>query len=311
MSSNNFLQLIELSPSDLKSYDRNKTIFFLNLSPIENHGSHLPLGMDILEGQVISEGVAQKFAHDYPDWKIVFCPPITMGMGLMPGVGSISFKQKTIYKVLVEYLSSLTKKGFKYIFVSGFHGSLRHLVTIDEAIHYINKKYKAKIVSPFGHTFTNILLNKKDLPTKELNKIFKASPGDIHGGMLETSFMLHIRPDLVREYKELNHIDISQKNIFKKAFAFKSALQQGYFGNPAKAEPHIGKLILDDSIDLFYQSLKQAMQDDKFLFNLKSTNYSKYYMRTNFLSNLIIILAMLSGIFAYFSVKSKYSISKK
>ncbi len=298
MQSNNFLQLIELSPSDLKSYDKNKTIFFLNLSPIENHGSHLPLGMDILEGQAISEGVAQKFAYDYPDWKIVFCPPITMGMGLMPGFGSISFKQKTIYKVLVEYLSSLTKKGFKHIFVSGFHGSLRHLVTIDEAVHYINKKYKAKVVSPFGHTFTNILLNKKN-------------PADIHGGMFETSFMLHIRPDLVREYKELNHINISQKNIFKKVFAFKSALQKGYFGNPAKAEPYIGKLILDDSIDMFYHSLKQSMQDDKFLFELKSTNYSKYYMRTNFLSNLIIILALLSGVFAYFNLKSKYIVNKE
>src|SRR5690606_32433312 len=112
---------------------------------------------------------------------------VTMGYGLMPGVGSISIRQSIVRDFLIDYLSSLARKGFQYIFISGFHGGPRHLVAVDEALHYVNKKFGTKILAPFGYCITNIQADLMKLPTDELQILFEENRGDVHGGMLETS----------------------------------------------------------------------------------------------------------------------------
>lgn len=298
------LKLEEISSFDYKKLDRNKTLFFINLSPIENHGAHLPLGMDILQSGAIVEGISNKFQQNYPDWNIVICPVISMGVGTMFGQGSINIRQRVLRDFLIDYLSSFTKRGFKHILVSNFHGEFRHLATIDEAITYINKKYKARVISPFGHYITRILAKKADMSNKELNDIFRSNTGDVHGGMIETSFMLHIRPDLVKDYKSLKRINIFEKNPVKKIVSLKAALKEGYFGNPAVSTPEIGKMVLEESVDTFYNVLDNSIKDPSFAETIKSTGHNKIYLKTNFIRNFSVLLLMVSGLFLFRSQKN-------
>lgn len=299
------LKLEELSQIDYKNLDRYKTVIFINLSPIENHGPHLPLGMDILESGAIIKGLTQKFKENYPDWNAVVCPDITMGVGTMLGQGSIKIRQRVLRDFLIDYLGSFTKRGFKHLVVSGFHGEFRHLATIDEAVGYINRKYDVKVISPFGYYISNILSKKMDMNNKELNDLFRSNVGDVHGGMIETSFMLHIRPDLVKDYKGLKRINIMEKNLFKKALALKDAAKSGYFGNPAVATPEIGEMILNESINNFYHVLDKSIKEPDFANKIKSIGNSKFYLKTDFLRYLSLALFIFSGLFFVYKRKSK------
>ncbi len=302
------IKLEEISSLDYKNLDRSKTVVFINLSPIENHGSHLPLGMDILQSGAIVDGVSKRFRVNYPDWRIIICPTITMGVGTMFGQGSINFRQRVLRDFLIDYLSSFTKRGFKHILVSGFHGEFRHLATIDEAVSYINKKYKASVVSPFGYYVSRILKNKANMSNKELNDIFKNNKGDIHGGMIETSFMLHLRPELVGEYKHLKQINLFDKNIFKRVISAKDAFYSGYFGNPALATPEIGKMVLEESIDTFYNVLDKSIKDPSFSEKIKSIGHGKIHNKTNFLRYLSLAFISIGSIMLYKSKnKSNYT----
>ncbi|MFN8575888.1 MAG: creatininase family protein [Candidatus Sericytochromatia bacterium] len=290
------LKLEELSSLDYKNLDRYKTLFLVNLSPIENHGSHLPLGIDLYESAAVIKGISERFKIDYPDWTIVICPDLTLGLGTMLGQGSINIRQRVLRDFLIDYLSSFAKRGFKHILLSGYHGEIRHCSTIDEAVSYVNKKYNSKIVSPFGYYVSNILSKKIEMKDPELNKIYKSNVGDIHGGMIETSFMLHINKDLVGEYKNLKRINILEKNFFKKIVALKDSYKSGYFGNPAVASPEIGEMVLKESVDNFYYVLDKSIKEPDFIHEVKSLGYKKVYLRTDFFRYISFFLLLFSGL---------------
>jgi len=47
--------------------------------------------------------------------------------------------------------------------------------------------------------------------------------------MIETSFMLHLRYEVVAEYKHLKQINLFDKNIFKRVVSSKDDFCYGYF----------------------------------------------------------------------------------
>ena len=135
------------------------------------------------------------------------------------------------------------------------------------------------------------------MSNKELNDIFRANKGDIHGGMIETSFMLHLRPELVKDYKNLKRINLFDDNIFKRIVSAKDAFKHGYFGNPALATPEIGKMILDESIENFYHVLDNSIKNPNFAESIKSMGHKKIYNKTNFLRYVSLTLIGLGALF--------------
>ncbi|MFN8672973.1 MAG: creatininase family protein [Candidatus Sericytochromatia bacterium] len=283
----------EITPSTLKSFNKSKTIFFVTISPLENHGKHLPYGTDIFEGEGIINNITEKFEKDYPDWNIVLCPPITLGHGAMPGFGSIEIRQHVVRDFLTDYLSSITKLGFKHIFISGFHGNPRHLTAIDEAIIFVNKKYNSNIISPFGYAFMKIFTGKEKIPNKEIEAIFNKNKYDIHGGIFETSLLLHLKPDLVKEHTSMEEINLSVKNPIKKLKAVKKAFTNGYFGNPAGANQEIGENMLNMIVEIFYELLVQSIEDPTIVKKVKNNFHKHPYMRTHFIKKLFLSITFI------------------
>lgn len=297
------IKLDEISSSDFNSLDREKTIFFVTVSPIENHGSHNPLGMDLIESEGINDFLCDKFQNEFNDWTIVRCPVLTMGAGSFPGFGSLAIRPKIVKEFLIDYLSGFAKRGFKYIFVSGFHGSVKHLSAIDEAIHYVNKKYKSKIISPFGYLFTRILSGKIDLNNRELNTLFRENKFDVHGGRFETSMMLYLRPDLVKEHKNLPSSNIELNKPFSAVKKlFKAFNEYGYLGDPSKASTEIGKQIIDETVESFFEIIKKNIEEDNFHIQIRSISWNNPLVKTNFIDKLFSI--------AFFSIAS-YVLLKK
>ncbi len=56
---NAVLRFEELTWKQVDSLDREKSLFVISVSPIEQHGPHLPLGMDFFNGHRIARTVAK------------------------------------------------------------------------------------------------------------------------------------------------------------------------------------------------------------------------------------------------------------
>ncbi len=115
-------KLEELKFTELDSLDRTKTLFTITVSPLEEHGPHLPLGVDLFNGQYFADEISERFLKKYPDWNVIEIPSIAVGSFAFDAPGTLKVRPKIIRELLIDTLSSLAKYEFKYFMISNAHG---------------------------------------------------------------------------------------------------------------------------------------------------------------------------------------------
>jgi creatinine amidohydrolase len=180
------------------------------MSALEVHGHHLPMGMDTWFAGMNAEDLAEEFGNTHPDWTIVLYPPLTLGTDELPLPGSISVKPRVVRDALIGFGNSLAEHGFKYIVVTNGHGGPRQPPAQEEACERVSRKHKIAMIAPSmkvmvpyptGGAFPRI---EEELgrPLTEVEKEALSTGGE-HGAVMETSFMLSYKPELVDDlYKE-------------------------------------------------------------------------------------------------------------
>ena len=66
----NYVELEELVPAN--------TVFFLVISPLEEHAPHLPLGTDVFIAQYFAQKTAEELSQNRPDWNVVLLAPLAV-----------------------------------------------------------------------------------------------------------------------------------------------------------------------------------------------------------------------------------------
>ena len=146
---------------------------------LEQHGLHLPIGTDFLNGVERAKLIAQR--------EDVLVAPI-----LMPGQspyhmgfpGTITLSAETIQAVYVEAAQSLIRHGFKRFLILNAHGGNRAITTF--VVDRINQE-TAGIAVDLGAGAAPFLTGGASGP----------QGFDRHGGTGETSNALYLIPDLV------------------------------------------------------------------------------------------------------------------
>ncbi|MDA0993700.1 MAG: creatininase family protein [Proteobacteria bacterium] len=150
------------------------------VASLEQHGLHLPIGTDYLNGVERAKLIAQRTD--------VLVAPI-----LMPGQspyhmgfpGTITLSSETIQAVYVEAAASLIRHGFKRLMFLNAHGGNSAITTF--IVDRINQE-TAGIAVDLGAAATPYLEGTSIPP----GKVF-----DRHGGVGETSNSLYLIPSLV------------------------------------------------------------------------------------------------------------------
>jgi creatinine amidohydrolase len=254
----------------IDALDRDTTVLYLSSSPLEVHGPHLPTCTDIAEADALFERMVPKLKARHPEMQFVRLPPLYVAADVLPHVGSIKFRQGTIRRVFDDLGRSLCSQGFKYIWIGGFHGGPRHFIPIEMAAEAVNRRYDACMISVFGLMLRELTGGRTDLADvlDHLDGLDRADlEGDAHGGVVETSMMLHIlgqhvdpvyrelepmTVDLEREKLGLEPLGLedggrpSLSKILESLFAkLKYYERNTYSGAPAKASPELGGDIYD------------------------------------------------------------------
>jgi len=226
------LKYEELSSQRLANLDRDKTAFFVPISPLEGHGPHLPLGVDYFNAVFFAESIARITLQRRPDFQAVLMPGIPLGTGVYRQPGSVRISSISLYDLVKGLGGSLASWDFRYIFLLSGHGSPKHIVAIDSACLKISRKHNINMHNLSGSLairflkgeFTERISSLMPRPfTDEDREHFKT---DIHGGWWETSMMLLLRPDLVDvDYANLPSVKKDRNNI-----------SSGYYGSPARAD---------------------------------------------------------------------------
>ena len=284
----NIYRLEELSTTKLDQMNREHTVVILTVSPLEEHGPHLPLGVDALTAQYFTEALAERIVRQRPGWQVVLTPTLYLGSFTFDHVGTMKVRQRVVRDLVVDYGASLARGGFKYLLISNGHAGPGHLVALEEAARIVSRRYGIRMASFTGHLAWRFLTGKyleqiegrlgRPLSQEER----QAFREDAHGGWWETSMMLLLRPDLVDPvYRQLPSSSYGWLDRLRPNYPLKNG-GQGYVGHPALADAEFarasGQVLLDAGMELLDKLLDGRLRSDE----QHSPFFRLIVFRTNF-----------------------------
>lgn len=174
-----------LTTTDFPPADVERAVAVLPVSAVEQHGPHLPLATDAL----INEGVIARLLEDGVDGvRVMVLPALEVGDSLehtrFPG--TLSIDSRTLLETWLEVGRSVARAGVRKLVVFNSHGGQVPLVDL-AAVHL---RATERLLVARVHSF------RLGVP----DGLFAADElaHGLHGGEVETSLMLHLRPELVR-----------------------------------------------------------------------------------------------------------------
>lgn len=161
-----------------------EAVAVLPLGATEQHGPHLPVSTD----SCIAHGMVEAVVARQPALaKALFLPVLDVTNSVehtdMPG--TLSLGRDLTFKLIMELARSVQRAGVNKLVIINAHGG--NVAVMVDASHAIRAELSMLCVA------TNWM--RLGLPDGIIEAEHKAL--DIHGGQLETSIMLALRPDLV------------------------------------------------------------------------------------------------------------------
>ena len=281
-------QLEEMSMPALDALDRARTLVIITVSPLEEHGPHLPLGVDAFTARHFAERIAARLVAERAGWSAVLTPTLHLGSFTFEAVGTVTVRQRVVRDVLVDYGASLARAGFRHLLISNGHAGPTHLTALDEAAAIVSRRHGVTMASLSGHLAWGFLNGRflgdveRALGRSLTEAERKAFADDAHGGWWETSMMLMLRPELVdQQYRDLPPATYSLPAKLRRNYPLRDG-GQGYVGHPAMADLDFAKATTDVLVD-FSLELVNGLLDGHIKASGRRSPYTLMpFFRTNF-----------------------------
>ena len=224
---------------------KDKTIIFLPLGAIEEHGPHLPLATDALGAADLARATADQFKASHPDWAVLVAPLVPYGhadygMGFS---GNISIRAEVLREYIRDICESQARHGYRNLVVVGHQMEPRHMVGVQQAVDDVRSRYPIRIVSPTEALLLGMVEAKEEELAADAEGEHVSEDDDApsfgHASVGETSMVLYHYPELVdREMLALlPEYDVGFPDNLNDKPDFKEArMELGYSGDPTWAE---------------------------------------------------------------------------
>jgi len=217
------MRMAEMSSPAFAEAVKGDPIVFLPIGAVEAHGPHLPLGTDTFQPEFVVNAVCERVGG-------LIAPTINYGQHSstrnLPGTIDISFD--TLRALIMDILDALRRNGVrKVVVISGHFGS----------VHRAAVKLACERAARQGMRV--MFLSDYELAELRASAVSGGLP-DGHGGALETSRMMDIRPDLVAEARTAG--EFVSMDFMVRADP-ERCLPQGFGGDARMATPEKGRLV--------------------------------------------------------------------
>ncbi len=231
-------------------------IIFLPLGSTEQHGPHLPLATDVILPEAIATRVAERAGA-------IVAPVISYGYKSQPKTGggnhfpgTISLDASTLIAVLRDVINEFARHGVRKLVV--FDGHMENQWFIVEAIDLALRDQRRlsvidlKVVKLPYWEFINADTEKILFPNGIISWALE------HAAVMETSVMLHLRPDLVRRDLISDHApaDFPLYDVYP--FDLGPIPPHGVLSSAVSATAAKGKHVLDQIVPDIVTALTKA-----------------------------------------------------
>ena len=235
--------------------DWSHVVGLLPVSAIEQHGPHLPLATD----SHINDGIVeQALTRLSSETQVLLLPSCPLGDSLEHTAfpGTLALRPRTVMALWSEIGAAAARAGLRKLVIFNSHGGQTQLV--DLVAQKLRHDHEMLVARANYFAF--------GLPVGLFSAAEEAH--GLHGGAVETSIMLHLRPDLVRKDAVRDFIS-SAKDYSKHyrqlgaeapvgfAWAAQDLNPAGVCGNAAEADADKGRAVVEHAA----QKLAELLDD--------------------------------------------------
>jgi creatinine amidohydrolase len=233
------------------------SIIVLPLGAIEQHGPHLPMNTDFVVADEVSRAALAKAGEETNSWLLPTLPFTKSNEHAWAG-GTMWLSAPTMMAVLDDIGRSIAATNArKVLFING-HGGNSALVAM------MNRELRLK----YGlQTF----LAHPHMPADQGGSSAESELGmGVHGGMDETSVMLHLRPELVDMSLAVRRVPEGLAKNSQVKFGGRVAFgwlsndffPEGHIGDPTGANAEVGKRMFDSAVESLCDALTEISHFD-------------------------------------------------
>jgi creatinine amidohydrolase len=178
----------EMTTEDFRDPDVGSWIAVLPVAAVEQHGPHLPLGVDALIGAAYLAAAEPLIPDDLP---VTVLPMQAVGTSVEHEAfpGTLSLSPETVVRAWIEIGEAVARTGVRKLVLINSHGG--NSAALELVARALRARFRMLAVtaswSRFG--YPDGLFSPEEIRH------------GIHGGAIETSLMLAVHPELVRRDK--------------------------------------------------------------------------------------------------------------
>ena len=231
------MRFAEMTAPEIREIARDTTLILAPIAACEQHGDHLPVSTDTILVNAVADGVEKALPN-----QVVLLPVMWLGASEhhLPFGGTLTASLSTYELMLMELLTPVLIEGFRRVMLLNGHGG--NIDPLHVALRRLDTMFPKAFLS--GAAYWEIaekeIAAHCDGPRKVMG----------HACEIETSMMMHLRPDLVRKDKIADDPDLTpialDRLFWARNFARRTA--RGAVGHPRMASAEKGKLMLDAAI---------------------------------------------------------------
>jgi creatinine amidohydrolase len=231
----------------------NVKIAIFPLGSVEQHGLHLPVGTDLLLAQAFADAVASP--------EVLKLPASPFGASFEHNAfsGTVAIPDDALETTWASVINSIAKTGIRIILLLNSHGgqtpnaqlvARRARFQSNPPVLVVVVNLQALIHDAAAHVVT-----ATEHGSKGFDWNWESKHG-IHGGLVETSLMLHLFPDLVHQQNMMRfnprpvaRLGVLEPygNIISYGWETQDIAQCGALGDASRATANLGKEIFQRS----------------------------------------------------------------
>jgi creatinine amidohydrolase len=210
----------------------------------EQHGPHLPLGVDGYQARDVAEGIAERA-------DLIAAPPIWYGDAEhhLAFPGTVALSSETVVSMLTDIYGSLARHGVENVVTVNGH-RLANLPAIEIATKQVKEEHPEVFFATVDLVRIGVRVH---------NELRDGDPEDgMHGGEFETSFMLAKHPELVEEgefveeihgdwtrFTSNDYVGIDDTVLTASSSADWGEDDLGHHGDPTQADAEKGEALFE------------------------------------------------------------------
>ncbi len=238
---------MDLTAEELRAKAAKGTIVVLPVASIEQHGPHLPVGVDT----ILCGGVCKAAAERAADVEVVVAPTLWCGMAEhhMAFGGTFTFDIPTYRAVLLAFLRSIERHGFHRVLIVNGHGG--NIAALTAFLPDFARETRLHVEA------TTYFLLAQDA----LGPLLEDQEGVQHACEVETSMMMVLAPGSVREPRLGEAFGardgLPGRPTVSRHRTFRDITETGVIGDARRATPAKGQACLDACADALAGLLRE------------------------------------------------------